>query len=400
VAVAPGASFILAGAANRIGEEAKLVALANNGGPTRTHALQSDSPAIDTGSNPFGLTSDQRGDGFARVLGAAADMGAYEREPSGSPATPVITTTTPGTLRRNQRTQITITGTGLAGATVTSADPALQVSAVSASSLQVSFSVDVPSAAALGSRNFSVANAGGQAIANLQVTPALTLSVLPATIALLPDSSNHSYTLQVSATSPFAQTFSLAAVDSGVLRVVTPLVTLPANALQGTFTLAGLTTGTTQLLITPTGGDEASVFQVLVGADANAANSVYAPIVGLARGDPSQAPGGTQTLLSAPAVGLARGDPSQAPGGTSTQVSAPPVGLARGDPSQAPGGTSTQVSAPSVGLVRGDPSQAPGGTTTQVIATPVGLVKGNVDAPLPGSIVGPLIARPVGLNRL
>jgi hypothetical protein len=36
------------------------------------------------------------------------------------------------------------------------------------------------------------------------------------------------------------------------------------------------------------------VFQALVGADANAANSVYAPIVGIARGDPSQAPGGTQ----------------------------------------------------------------------------------------------------------
>jgi hypothetical protein len=31
---------------------------------------------------------------------------------------------------------------------------------------------------------------------------------------------------------------------------------------------------------------------------------------------------------------------------------------------------------------------------------PVGLVRGDVDAPLPGSIVGPLIARPVGLNRL
>jgi hypothetical protein len=33
-------------------------------------------------------------------------------------------------------------------------------------------------------------------------------------------------------------------------------------------------------------------------------------------------------------------------------------------------------------------------------ATPVGLLKGDVLAPPPGQIVGPLIARPVGLNRL
>ena len=35
-------------------------ALANNGGPTLTHALLASSPAIDTGKN-FGLTTDQRG---------------------------------------------------------------------------------------------------------------------------------------------------------------------------------------------------------------------------------------------------------------------------------------------------------------------------------------------------
>jgi hypothetical protein len=36
------------------------------------------SPAINAGSNPLGLTTDQRGGGFPRVLGGAADMGAYE----------------------------------------------------------------------------------------------------------------------------------------------------------------------------------------------------------------------------------------------------------------------------------------------------------------------------------
>jgi hypothetical protein len=59
--------------------------LRNNGGPTLTHALSSHSLAIDTGNDnainpvtalPFAY--DQRRTPFARVSGAAADIGAYE----------------------------------------------------------------------------------------------------------------------------------------------------------------------------------------------------------------------------------------------------------------------------------------------------------------------------------
>ena len=53
--------------------------LANNGGLTQTHALVFDSPAINAGSNPDGLTTDQRGPGFARTSGTATDIGAFER---------------------------------------------------------------------------------------------------------------------------------------------------------------------------------------------------------------------------------------------------------------------------------------------------------------------------------
>ncbi len=60
------------------GEDALLGPLADNGGATRTHALLTGSPAIDEGENPSALAYDQRGPGFPRVLGAAADMGAYE----------------------------------------------------------------------------------------------------------------------------------------------------------------------------------------------------------------------------------------------------------------------------------------------------------------------------------
>lgn len=55
-----------------------LLSLGDYGGPTRTIALATGSPAVDAGSNPLGLGNDQRGAGFPRVLGAAADIGAFE----------------------------------------------------------------------------------------------------------------------------------------------------------------------------------------------------------------------------------------------------------------------------------------------------------------------------------
>jgi Right handed beta helix region len=57
----------------------KLAPLANHGGPTRTHALLSTSPALNQGSNSQALDTDQRGVGFARMVGAI-DIGAYERQ--------------------------------------------------------------------------------------------------------------------------------------------------------------------------------------------------------------------------------------------------------------------------------------------------------------------------------
>ena len=55
--------------------------LANNGGLTKTHALLTGSPAIDSGNNSLDLTREQRGTGFAREVDASADIGAFESDP-------------------------------------------------------------------------------------------------------------------------------------------------------------------------------------------------------------------------------------------------------------------------------------------------------------------------------
>jgi hypothetical protein len=57
----------------------QLGPLANNGGPTKTHALLVGSPAINMGANLFSPgPTDQRGVGFDRIVGGTIDIGAFE----------------------------------------------------------------------------------------------------------------------------------------------------------------------------------------------------------------------------------------------------------------------------------------------------------------------------------
>ena len=71
-----GTDIILAGTVGTV-----LADPADNGGPTLTCALIAGSPAIDAGDNtllPADITTDQRGAGFPRIVGAKVDIGAME----------------------------------------------------------------------------------------------------------------------------------------------------------------------------------------------------------------------------------------------------------------------------------------------------------------------------------
>src|SRR5688572_8769686 len=72
-----------------------LFPLVDNGGPTMTHAIQPGSPVINAGSQTFAvdlnglpLQTDQRGNGFPRVVANEVDMGAFEVQPSPPPPGP------------------------------------------------------------------------------------------------------------------------------------------------------------------------------------------------------------------------------------------------------------------------------------------------------------------------
>jgi len=72
-----GATNVTLGAGNRVGVDPGLFPPGNYGGPTQTHALRPDSPALNAGSNALAAgTTDQRR--VARISGGAVDIGAYE----------------------------------------------------------------------------------------------------------------------------------------------------------------------------------------------------------------------------------------------------------------------------------------------------------------------------------
>jgi hypothetical protein len=76
----------------------QLAPLANNGGGTLTMLPLAASPVIDAGSNaliPAGITTDQRGAGYPRIVNGTVDIGAVEYP--NQPAAAVITVTPPPT---------------------------------------------------------------------------------------------------------------------------------------------------------------------------------------------------------------------------------------------------------------------------------------------------------------
>jgi hypothetical protein len=86
-----------------------LGALANNGGPTFTHALLQGSPALNAGNNVAGLAFDQRGSGFNRTVGGGTDIGAYEEQVVATPAKVTGVVINGGAAQRSRVTSLKVT---------------------------------------------------------------------------------------------------------------------------------------------------------------------------------------------------------------------------------------------------------------------------------------------------
>ena len=179
--------------------------LADNGGPTLTHALLVGSPAINAGDNTIasnaGLTTDQRGPGFPRIGngGTTVDAGAFEADNTTMPllaAANNYTTTINTTISRTSSDpddlldndilsspQATLTsfGGGSLGGTVTTNAAGTSV-ALAGGTLVVnsdgSFSLTTPSVVGAFTFRYRISNTSGTSDAQVTIK---VLYVCPAT---------------------------------------------------------------------------------------------------------------------------------------------------------------------------------------------------------------------------
>lgn len=102
---------------DQLSTDPKLGALTNNGGMTDTLALLSGSPALNAGDNSAvtGITDDQRGAGFPRIIGRVVDIGAYEYSDTTFGVTDTVGATT--VAGHNVTYTISLTNAGMNDAT-------------------------------------------------------------------------------------------------------------------------------------------------------------------------------------------------------------------------------------------------------------------------------------------
>jgi uncharacterized repeat protein (TIGR01451 family) len=129
---------------------ALLAALGNYGGPTPTHLLLPASPAIDAAldalavdANNDPLTSDQRGNGYPRLIGQAVDIGSVEvnyaiNTTAGTPQSTAVNTAFPIALKAT----VTESGNPISGISVTFTAPASGASGTFSSGNTATVSTD------------------------------------------------------------------------------------------------------------------------------------------------------------------------------------------------------------------------------------------------------------------
>jgi hypothetical protein len=185
--------------------------LQDNGGPTFTYALLTGSPAIDKGMNFSGSTTDQRGPGFARIVGTAAaqggdgtDIGAFEVQNTPPTITAATISRQQGAASSNSQiatvsdnqdppTSLTVTVNGSSSATVNN----VTVSGIAIDSAgHVTADVVASCSASNATFTLRVTDSGGlhtDGTLTVNVTPsnAPVITLKPA--AILQPAANHGY---------------------------------------------------------------------------------------------------------------------------------------------------------------------------------------------------------------
>jgi len=163
--------------------------LQDNGGPTQTIALLAGSPAVDEGSNgliPSGVTTDQRGTGFPRIVSDYVDIGAFELQTlTINNPVPSVSTILPDQIAIGHFSPITVTFIGSGFINQTAVDwNSTSLETTYVSSTELTAIVPASDIATIGTAAITVTNpppVGGTAVAEFQILAApTTVYVSPA----------------------------------------------------------------------------------------------------------------------------------------------------------------------------------------------------------------------------
>jgi YD repeat-containing protein len=194
---------------------------------------------------------------------------------------PAVSTATPDILRRGQVAQITLSGTGLAYASVSAPSSAFTVSGVSAQPSTITFNLAVVDDAALGGHTFAVSNSAGSANFVLTVTPKLpVLSVAPLPLAVAPDNVPRSFSITLSNADTVPHTVNLATSNSAIATVSPASLIIAPGQTSVLATLTGVSGGSTTLSLTSPTLQTAQA-PVFVTADFVGINTSHAPLLGV-----------------------------------------------------------------------------------------------------------------------
>lgn len=198
----------------------------------------------------------------------------------GTAQPPTVTSIAPTSMRRGETKQVTITGDGLLGSTVSVADPGLDVSAVQIATTQIVFTLAASPSATLGAQVISITNAAGSATASITVNPLLPkVFVDPTPLAIPPDTTPRAITVRLSNADNIDHVLSLS-MSNAKATVSPATVTIAAGQTQATATVAGITGGQATLTIASTTLGT-TLFPVFITGEFAGISTSFAPRLGV-----------------------------------------------------------------------------------------------------------------------
>lgn len=221
---------------------------------------------------------------------------------------PTVSMVSPAAMRRGESKPLTITGTNLTGATVSSPGAAFSISGLQATATQVTFTLTVSMSAPLGPANFTLATGTGSAAFQVTINPeAPALIASPSPLAIPIDNLDRRFFVRLSSADTIDHAVALATGDP-LIGLVTPAsVTIVAGQIEAEARIRGVAGGTTPLTLSSPGLVTISV-PVFVTAEFAGINSATSPVVGVVLSTTGSGNGSsTTTDIVSTTVGVAFG---------------------------------------------------------------------------------------------